>query len=161
DDRPYPFAVNPHFKAWLPLDRHPGCWLRITPGQRPRLAYLQPDDFWHLPPAAPTGDWVEHFDIELIRTPQEALRLRPASGRLAIIGEADAGLEGLQPNNPEALLHYLHFHRGYKTGYEIDCMRQASRRAVRGHRAAEQAFRAGASEYEIHRAYLDVTGHGD
>ncbi|MCK7595534.1 Xaa-Pro dipeptidase [Pseudomarimonas salicorniae] len=161
DDRPYPFAANPHFKAWLPLDHHPGCWLRISPGQRPRLAYLQPDDFWHLPPEAPGGYWAEHFDVEVIRSPAEAMCLRPASGRLAILGEADAALEGLQPNNPEALVNYLHFHRGYKSGYEIACMREASRRAVRGHRAAEAAFREGLSERDIHRAYLVATGHGD
>lgn len=40
-------------------------------------------------------------------------------------------------------------------------MRRAQRRAVKGHRAAEAAFRAGGSELEIHRAYLEATGHGD
>jgi Xaa-Pro dipeptidase len=161
DDLPYPFAVNPHFKAWLPLIRHPGCWLRITPGQRPRLAYLQAEDFWHLPPSAPEGYWVEHFDIEVISRPEQALCLRPGQGRLAILGEDDAALEGLQPNNPQDLLDYLHFHRGFKTGYEIACMRIASARAVRGHRAAEAAFRDGQSELGIHRAYLDASGHSD
>jgi Xaa-Pro dipeptidase len=161
DDRPYPFVANPHFKAWLPLEHHPGCWLRFSPGQRPRLAYLQADDFWHLPRAAPEGFWAEHFDIEIIRRPEQASILRPASGRLAILGEPDAALEGLQPNNPESLLNYLHFHRGYKTDYEVACMRAASVRAVRGHRAAERAFRSGDSELAIHRAYLEATAHGD
>ncbi|HNV80037.1 MAG TPA: Xaa-Pro dipeptidase, partial [Thermomonas sp.] len=32
DDRDYPYAVNPQFKAWLPLTRAPGSWLVITPG---------------------------------------------------------------------------------------------------------------------------------
>ena len=161
DDRPYPFVANPHFKAWLPLERHAGCWLRITPGQRPKLAYLQPDDFWHLPPSAPEGYWVEHFDIEVIAQPEQAVCLRPSSGRVAILGEPDAALDGMQPNNPQALLDCLHFHRGIKTAYEIACMRQASARAVRGHHAAEAAFRLGESELGIHRAYLDATGHSD
>ena len=161
DDRPYPFVPNPHFKAWLPLLQHPHSWLRITPGERPRLAYYQPDDYWHLPPAAPEGDWTAGFEIHVIRDPAAARALRPASGRLAILGEADAALEGLVPNNPEPLLHYLHFHRGSKTAYEIAQMRRASRRAVRGHRAAEAAFREGRSELDIHRAYLAATGHGD
>lgn len=161
DDRPYPFAANPHFKAWLPLDRHPGSWLRISPGQKPRLAYLQPDDYWHLPPAAPSGYWTDHFEIEVIREPAEARRLLPASGRVAVVGEADAALDGLVPNNPDALLNHLHFHRGCKTAYEIACMREASARAVRGHRAAELAFHQGHSELGIHRAYLAATGHGD
>ncbi|GIX35969.1 MAG: Xaa-Pro dipeptidase [Lysobacteraceae bacterium] len=158
DDRPYPFAANPHFKAWLPLDRHPGCWLRITPGARPRLAYLQPDDYWHLPPSAPEGDWVEHFDIEVIRNPEEARCLLPARGRVAVIGEPDAALEGMVPDNPRVLLDHLHYHRAFKTPYEIACMRGAALRAVRGHRAAEAAFRQGASEHAIHLAYLAASG---
>ena len=161
DDRPYPFAANPHFKSWLPLDRHPGSWLLISPGKKPRLAYLQPDDFWHMSPAAPSGYWADCFDIEVIREPAEARRLRPAAGKVAIIGEADAALDDMLPDNPQALLAYLHFHRGIKTGYEIACMQQAGRRAVRGHRAAEQAFHDGESELGIHRAYLAATGHGD
>jgi len=24
DDRPYPFAINPHFKHWLPVTKAPG-----------------------------------------------------------------------------------------------------------------------------------------
>lgn len=37
----------------------------------------------------------------------------------------------------------------------------ANRRAVRGHRAAEQAFREGRSERAIHTAYLHATGHAE
>jgi Xaa-Pro dipeptidase len=48
---------------------------------------------------------------------------------------------------------------GVKTGYELACMRAASRRAVKGHRAAEEAFRAGRSEYEIHLAYCRAVEH--
>lgn len=29
DDHPYPFKVNPHFKAWIPVTRTPDCWLWI------------------------------------------------------------------------------------------------------------------------------------
>ena len=55
DDRDYPYAVNPQFKAWLPLTHTPGSWLHIRPGQRPRLLFLQPHDYWHVVPAAPSG----------------------------------------------------------------------------------------------------------
>ena len=161
DDRPYPFQVNPHFKAWLPLLRHPGSWLAYTPGKKPVLAYHQPDDYWHLPPSAPQGEWVEHFDIRIIRTPEEAAAHLPPLARSAVLGEADAALDGYAPNNPDAVLAALHWHRAYKTPYEIDRMRRASARAVRGHRAAEAAFRMGESELGIHRAYLDATGHSD
>lgn len=161
DDRPYPFQINPHFKHWLPLCQHPHSWLVITPGERPRLIYFQPDDYWHLPPAAPEGYWTEHFDLQIIREATQARALLPDPRRAAIVGEADAALDGVLPNNPEPLLHYLHFHRGMKTGYELELLRAASRRAVRGHRAAAAAFRGGESELGIHRAYLQATGHND
>ena len=161
DDRPYPFQVNPHFKAWVPLTRHPHCWIAFTPGQRPVLAYYQPDDYWHLPPSAPQGEWVEHFDVRVIRAPEDAAQHLPPAARSAILGEADAALPGYAPNNPAAVIDYLHWHRGYKTPYEIAKMRQASARAVRGHRAALDAFRAGESELGIHRAYLAATAHND
>jgi Xaa-Pro dipeptidase len=38
-------------------------------------------------------------------------------------------------------------------------MRRANLRGARGHRAAERAFRAGESEYEIHLAYLRAVDH--
>jgi Xaa-Pro dipeptidase len=40
-------------------------------------------------------------------------------------------------------------------------MRAAQRRAVPAHRAAREAFLAGASEADIHRAYLVASGHTD
>src|SRR5258708_11752923 len=61
DDRPYPFAVNPHFKHWLPVTKAPGSWVVYTPGKKPKLIYLQPHDYWHVVPDAPAGYWVEHF----------------------------------------------------------------------------------------------------
>ena len=61
DDMPYPFKVSPQFKAWLPLVQHPHCWIAYTPGRKPVLAYYQPDDYWHVPPSAPAGAWVEHL----------------------------------------------------------------------------------------------------
>ena len=72
DDRDYPYAVNPQFKAWLPVTDAPGSWLVFTPGMKPKLVFLQPRDYWHVVPAAPGGYWVEHFDIVVIREPDEA-----------------------------------------------------------------------------------------
>jgi Xaa-Pro dipeptidase len=154
DDRAYPFAVNPHFKHWLPVTKAPGSWLLYTPGQRPRLIYLQPHDYWHVVPDAPAGYWVEHFDIVVIREPMQARAHLPAAARCAIIGETNVAIDDFAPNNPAAVLDYLHYHRAYKTDYELGMMRVASKLGARAHRAAESAFRAGASEYGIHMAYL-------
>lgn len=161
DDRPYLFQPNPHFKHWLPLTAHPHSWLLIRPGHKPRLVYYQPDDYWHVPPSDPSGEWVAHFEIIVISEPAQARQHLQVDGRLAIIGEADAALEGLQPNNPEALLNLLHYQRACKTEHELEQMRAASRRAAPAHIAARQAFLAGASELEIHRAYLAACGHTD
>lgn len=161
DDLPYPFKANPQFKAWVPLVQHPHCWIAYTPGERPLLIYYQPDDYWHVPPSAPAGEWVEHFDVRVIDDPAKAASLLPAGGRPAILGEADAALPGIVPNNPQALLDSLHYHRAYKTPYELTRMRQAQRRATRGHLAARNAFLGGGSEAAINAAFLAAAGHTD
>ena len=164
DDRDYPYAVNPQFKHWLPLTRVPNSWLVYSPGEKPRAIYCQPFDYWHVVPAAPSGWWVEHFDIVVIRTPGEALQHLPKDpARCAILGEPQSALgteaDGqFVPNNPQAVIDHLEYRRAYKTPYEIAMMREATRIGVRAHRAAERAFRAGASEFGIHLAYCQAAG---
>ncbi len=160
DDRDYPYAVNPQFKAWVPLTRNPGSWLVFTPGAKPRLIYLQPFDYWHVVPQAPNGWWVEHFDIVVIRKPEEARQHLPrlsngngAPARCAILGEPQSALADVVPNNPAEVIAYLEYQRAFKTPYEVELMREATRTGVRAHRAAEAAFRAGESEFDIHLAY--------
>lgn len=158
DDQDYPFVANPHFRHWLPLTDTPGSWVVYTPGSRPRLVFLQPKDYWHVAPAAPSGYWVEHFDIEIVRNATDAVALLPAAGRRAIIGPECPSVPGAEANNPQAVLDYLHWHRSYKTPYELELMREASRIGARAHRAAAQAFRAGESEFGIQIAYLAAAG---
>lgn len=155
DDRPYAFAVNPHFKHWLPVTKAPGSWIVFTPGRQPQLIYLQPHDYWHVVPEAPAGYWVEHFEITIVREAQDARAHLPRErARCAIIGEPNAALGEFAPNNPPAVLNPLHYRRAFKTEYELAMMRVASKLGARAHRAAEAAFRAGESEYGIHMAYL-------
>lgn len=162
DDQDYPFVVNPHFKHWLPLTDAPGSWLVYTPGKKPKLVFLQPRDYWHVVPEAPTGYWVDHFDIVVVRKPGDAIAELPAVlSRCAIVGDAHCGLDDVCANNPSQVIDHLHYHRAYKTPYELELMREASRRGTRGHRAAEKAFREGASELGIHQAYLAAVGQTD
>jgi Xaa-Pro dipeptidase len=160
DDQDQPFIANPHFRHWLPLCDAPGSWIVHTPGQRPKLVFLQPRDYWHVVPAAPSGYWVEHFDIVVVREAAAALAELPR-GRHAVIGDPRGALDGAAPNNPQDLLDYLHYHRSIKTPYELALMREASRVGARAHRAAERAFRAGESEFGIHLAYLQAAGQID
>jgi Xaa-Pro dipeptidase len=162
DDRPYPFAVNPWFKHWLPVTKAPGSWLVYTPGKKPKLVYLQPHDYWHVVPEAPAGYWVEHFEIAIVRAPGEAVQHLPGDvARCAIVGEDNAAIDAYVPDNPRALLDYMHYHRTYKTPYELAMMRVASKIGARAHRAAEAAFRSGESEFGIHIAYLDAAKETD
>lgn len=155
DDQGYSFKPNPHFLHWLPLNDAPGSWIVYTPGDKPKLVFLQPHDYWHVVPAAPAGYWVDHFDVVTIRKPEEARTYLPRdASRCAIIGEADAAVGDFVPGNPDAALHLLHYRRAFKTPYEITMMRVASRLGVHGHRAAERGFRAGLSEFDIHCEYL-------
>lgn len=161
DDRAYPFQANPHFKLWVPLEDAADCWIVYRPAQPLRLIFLQPKDYWHKPPADPQGFWTRHFHIEVIREPQQARAHFAGLPNCAFIGEWQPEFAdwGFADRNPEALLHRLHYPRAIKTAYELECMRRASVSAARGHKAAAAAFRAGASEYEIHMSYLRATGH--
>jgi len=156
DDMPYPFKVNPHFKSWLPVINNPHCFLVYEPGKRPRLVYWQPVDYWYKRAGAPSGYWTSHFDIEVIADEADARRHLPRGGRTAWLGEFEEQVDGQV--NPAPLLSRVDYARAWKTEYEIECMRQANDVGVRGHLAAERAFRAGASEYDIHLDYLRASG---
>jgi len=160
DDQAPPFVASPHFLHWLPLTDAPGSWIVHVPGSKPRLVFLQPRDYWHVVPDTPQGYWVEHFDIVTVAD-ENAARLeleRSLGERSAVLGEDGAAGSDIAPNNPPALLARLHWTRACKTAYEITLMRAASRIGARGHLAAARAFAAGASEFEIHLAYLAASG---
>lgn len=162
DDYHYPFKANPHFIGWLPLTNTPFSYLAYTPGQKPVLVYYQEKDYWHTPPADPTGFWVEHFDIRVVHTLDEvAAHLPKNRDNCVLIGDIDDPVHafGIERINPTTVINLLHYARGIKTGYELECMRSASRRAASGHRAAEESFLAGRSEYEIHLAYCRAVSH--
>jgi Xaa-Pro dipeptidase len=130
------------------------------PGVKPTFVYYQPVDYWHKVADAPHGYWTPHFDIKMIASLEEAKELMPA-GRVAFVGEWDDTFEswGFAERNPGSLMARLHYDRTRKTPYEVACMRAATELGVRAHRAAESAFRSGASEFEIHLAYLAACGH--
>lgn len=162
DDQAYPFKVNPHFKAWVPVVDNPDCFLVHTPGEKPTLVFNQPVDYWYKPASTPVDFWVEHVDLRVAPSLEAARAHLPKSlARAVFIGELPHELAdwGFGCVNPGPVLDQLHFARAAKTPYELECMRRASEIAVRGHRAAERAFRDGKSEYGTHLAYLEACGH--
>ena len=157
DDQDYPFIAHPHFRHWLPLTDAPGSWVIYAPGARPRLVFVQPQDYWHVVPDAPSGYWVQHFDIVVVRSAAEAQALLPTGSVAVIAPDATAKADDALTTT----LNVLHWHRSIKTRYEQALLRAASRTGARAHRAAERAFREGASELAIHQAYLAAAGQLD
>ncbi|WP_083264428.1 Xaa-Pro dipeptidase [Pseudohongiella acticola] len=157
DDHAPPFKAWGHFLRWLPLDR-PDQFVLFTPGNKPRLLAWVPSDFWHDQTLNTESWWADSIDITVMENLSELAAQLPRGQTLAFLGE-NAGLAaelGIAADriNPAALLSWLDFDRAVKTDYEISRLREANVHALRGHAAAEQAFRAGGDEYDIHQAYL-------
>jgi len=154
DDYEYPFRCNPHLLWWAPLIHHHDSALLVRPGQRPKLFYYQPDDYWHSPPADPESWWADEFEVVPVRD-ADGWKQAGINGHTACIGDSPALAEAVDDArlNPERLLNRIHLDRTRKTSYEIDCMAEAARLGAIAHMAAEQAFREGLSEYDIHQRY--------
>ena len=157
DDNSYPFKANFRYRSWVP-DGSPDCFVVYRPGGRPTLVFHQPDDYWYLPPAVPEGYWVAPWDLKVVRSPAELRQYTAGGSRWAILGEPTPATEGLGDHDPAELTALLDYARAAKTPYELECMARASAAGVRGHRAAEAAFRAGATEYEVHLGYCKAAG---
>lgn len=157
DDQTYPYKVNPHFKAWVPVMDNPQSLLVYRPGQVPQVLFHQPDDFWHMPAALPNDVWTHSVELRPMPDPAKASAAWAKLGRVAFIGNADCfDGENSESVNDSALLSQLHFDRAVKTPYELECMRRANSLGARGHRAALAAFRSGASEYQTQMRFLEA-----
>lgn len=164
DDYSYPFKANAHFLSWVPLTALPLSCIVYTPGEKPILIYYMPRDYWHVVPGQPDGYWTASFHIRIVHDVEEVAEHLPADrDKCILIGEieSDGHRFGIERINPTPTINILHYARGVKTEYEIECMRIASRRGARGHIATEAAFRQGLSEFEIHRAYCQAVSHTD
>jgi Xaa-Pro dipeptidase len=160
DDQAYPFRPNPHFAWAVPVTDAPDCLLLWEPGRRPRLLFVSPADFWHLPPRLPEGAWLEAFDVEQHADAAAAWAAIPAASGRVFIGERPPlfPADTFVAVNPDRLLQRLHEARTRKTGYELACLRRATRLGVAGHRAAADAFNGGGSEWDILLAFLRGSG---
>ena len=164
DDYQMPFKANPHFVSWAPLTTLPFSFVVYSPGTTPVLIYFQPHDYWHVVPDKPDGYWTPYFDIRIVHSLDDIEQHLPEQrDKCILIGEIhdDAVKHGIERVNPTTAINSLHYARGIKTDYELAAMRLSSERAVRGHQAAEAAFRDGQSEFDIHRAYCAAASHTD
>jgi len=154
DDYEYPFRCNPHLLWWAPLTSQHDSALLVRPGQRPKLFYYLPDDYWYLPPADPDSWWANEFDVVPVRD-IDAWKQAGINTQTAYIGDAPSLAEsvGAEQLNPQRLVNRIHLERTRKTAYELACIAEAGRLGAIAHTAAEQGFREGLSEYDIHQRY--------
>jgi Xaa-Pro dipeptidase len=161
DDHHLPFKVQAPFKVWAPLLDAPDSFVFFTPGRKPALLVNQPVDYWHKSPELPRAYWAGAFDIVSVADRKAARDALPRDlSRTAFIGAPFQELVswGPQAINPEHLIARLDFARAAKTPYEIAALSEANVLGARGHVAAAQAFRAGASEFEIGLAFMSACG---
>jgi Xaa-Pro dipeptidase len=157
DDQDYPYKVNPHFKAWVPITDNPRCLLVYSPGARPQVLFYQPNDYWRKPAGVPQAPWTAEVELTVMAEPSKASTHWAKLGRVALIGPPECfDPSDAEKVNPPDLLTRLHYDRAVKTAYELECMRRANAVGARGHGAALAAFRRGASEYEAHMRYLEA-----
>ena len=161
DDREIPFWPSAHFARYVPLTGPEHCVLAL-PGRQPLVVRVAPRDYWYEAQAPAASYWQSAVELHELASLADAKRVLGSLEGIAYLGSSPeaAGELGVPPAlcEPEALMIPLDWHRGVKTDHEIALLEVASERAARGHAAARDAFLGGATEREIHFAYLGATG---
>src|SRR3990172_7644205 len=157
DDENAPFHAVAHFAHWCPMPG-PHHLLSIEPGKRPRLVRYAPEDYWYEQKGIGDPFWASEFEIVEARTIDAVWKalgpLKNAKNAAYIENEIDSSRAAVLALNPEKLLSRLDWDRAYKTDYEVQCLDESTALGAKGHRAALAAFEAGASELEIHYAFV-------
>lgn len=165
DDQYWPLRVTPFFAHFLPLAAPDSLVILGADARRPKLVWLQEQNFWEAAAAVEHDYWQEQFEIVVVKS-LDQLREQVPTGNVAFLGEETKratllGLEATQ--NPPALWAALDQLRVHKTAYERHCLDEANRRAALGHAAVRDAFLAGDgdSELDLHLLFLKATQQDD
>jgi Xaa-Pro dipeptidase len=158
DDQSWPLSPTPAYLHWCPL-AEPDAFVIVRPGKKPTLVRTIVDDYWETPAPPESDHFWPAFDVVNVQAGQAGDAL--PSGRVAVVTR-DPGAAPPGDVNPQALIGALDLVRTRKTAYELECLVEATRRGVIGHRAIEARFRAGpCSELELHLAYLAASQQDD
>lgn len=158
DDQSWPLSPTPAYSHWCPLVEA-DAFVVVRPGRTPTLIRTVVDDFWEAPAPPESDHFWTAFDVVTVG-PGHASDVLPG-GKVAVITR-DPGQAPPGEVNPAALVAALDQTRTKKTPYEIECLAEATRRAVRGHRKTEEVFRRGEpSELDVHLAYLMASEQDD
>jgi Xaa-Pro dipeptidase len=122
-----------------------------------------PRDFWYEPPHPAPEFVAAEFDVLDAATPDAVwAAVGTNRARTAFLGGSaeEAAAHGVPAGaiNPQGLVARLDWERSYKSEYEVETLAEATVPAARGFRAAEAAFRDGATEMEAHHAFLGAAG---
>jgi len=158
DDQAWPLSPTPAFAHWCPLVEA-DAYVIVRPGQRPTLIRTVADDFWEAPAPAESDHFWAAFDLVEV-APGHAGDALPG-GKVAVITR-DQGTAPPGEVNPHGFLTAIDLLRTRKSAYEIECLVEATARAVRGHRRTAERFASGTpSELELHLAYLEASEQDD
>jgi Xaa-Pro dipeptidase len=158
DDQDAPFHPAGHFAHWCPIEG-PHHLLILKGGAKPRLIRYSPEDYWYEPIPLGSPFWLSEMDLEEAGTIDAVWEaLGSVKGAAYIGNETDRAASHGLVVNPEKLVARLDWDRAYKTDYELACLDEASALGAKGQRAALGAFETGASELEIHYAFLEAMG---
>jgi Xaa-Pro dipeptidase len=133
--------------------------LHVVPGRRPRVVRFAPEDYWYEQGGVTEAFWPPAFDLEEAGNLDAVWERLGQPKRAAYIGnETDRATAAGLAANPKPLTSRLDWVRSYKDDYEIQALEEATILGARGHRAAREAFEGGASELEIHQAFVEAVG---
>lgn len=151
DDHTHPFHAYSGAQQWLPFSLGAETYIILKAGEKPTLIWPVRDDFWHAPNFVPEGEWQQFWTI--IPTKKDEKWFANLSKNIAWLGPNP--MPFITPY--DGLKTYVDFEKAVKTPFEIQAMRIASTRGVKGHIAAKKAFLAGMSELDIHLAFLQAS----
>ena len=158
DDQSWPLSPTPAFTHWCPL-AEADAFVVVRAGRTPTLVRTVVDDFWETTSPPESEHFWSAFDVVTVG-PDHSGDVLPG-GRVAVITR-DPGHAPPGEVNPPALIAALDALRTNKTAYEIECLAEATRRGVRGHKRTAELFAGGPiSELGLHLAYLEASAQDD
>lgn len=158
DDQTWPLMPTPAYAHWCPLVEAES-YVVVRPGLKPMLVRTTVEDYWETVAPPETSQFFSAFDVVEVKPGQAAAAL--PDGKIAVITR-DPEQSPPGDINPPSLVAALDALRTRKSTYEQDCLAEATRRAVRGHRKTEQLFLTGTpSELDLHLGYLQASAQDD
>jgi Xaa-Pro dipeptidase len=128
-----------------------------------QVFHVIPDDFWE-ERGGEADFWQSEYQITEVKSEEDAWKALGTPTNAAFVGDPGASAAAhahgipLAHCNPEKIITALDYSRAIKTEYELACIEAANKASGPAHAAAREAFLSGATELEIHYAFLRGAG---